>query len=465
MEWESRTHHDVGMDQGRYPNPGNDRYQNFDNGPRHNFTNDHYQNFDNGRPQNFDSGRPQNFDYAPPQNFDNVPSQNFDPVPPQNFENGGPQKFDNDPFGDKSYPAGDPVRPGGGQHAPTSVPWWNARYWRKRVWAGVIAVIVIIIIIVVAVAVTESKSNSYPDYTELTYSLSETYSGDGFFDKFDYFTGPDPAGGFVHYVPADRAAPTELNLTFATADTAVLKVDTSVTPTTVPNASTGRFSVRLESKSTYQDGLFIFDVKHSPTGCGTWPALWLTDPSNWPDHGEIDVMEAVNKADSGNQMTLHTTSDCSMGVKRKELGDALHDSCDHSKNDNAGCGVQGKDSSFGDSFNSAGGGIMAMELRSAGIRMWQFARSSIPADITSKKPNPSSWGTAAADFPSTDCNIGSHFKNQSIIANIDLCGDLVYSVYGKSGCPSNCTDLVANQPQAFTNAYWEFGAFEVYQAS
>ncbi len=31
--------------------------------------------------------------------------------------------------------------------------------------------------------------------------------------------------------------------------------------------------------------------------------------------------------------------------------------------------------------------------------------------------------------------------------------------------PSNCTDLVANQPEAFKNAFWEFGSFQVYQAS
>jgi len=63
-----------------------------------------------------------------------------------------------------------------------------------------------------------------------------------------------------------------------------------------------------------------------------------------------------------------------------------------------------------------------MELRTAGIRMWQFARSAIPSDITSGSPDPSTWGEATADFPNTNCDIGNHFRNQSIIANIDLCG-------------------------------------------
>lgn len=164
-------------------------------------------------------------------------------------------------------------------------------------------------------------------------------------------------------------------------------------------------------------------MKHTPIGCATWPALWLADESNWPYNGEIDVMEAVNVVgDAQNQMTLHTSDGCSMKVKRKETGSVLQTNCLNSTNDNLGCGVDAGDATFGDTFNSNGGGIMAMELRSEGIRIWQFGRSSIPSDITAGTPDPSIWSEATADFPNTDCDIGSHFKNQSIIANIDLCG-------------------------------------------
>jgi hypothetical protein len=191
-----------------------------------------------------------------------------------------------------------------------------------------------------------------------------------------------------------------------------------------------------------------------------------------PTHGEIDVMEAVNQANTGNQMTLHTIDGCSMSAKCREIGNVLTKNCYHGTNSNPGCGILGDNSTFGP---SSGGGIMAMELRSAGIRMWQFGRSSIPSDITNKAPDPSTWPEALADFPSTSCDIGGHFANLSMIADIDICGSWASSptVYStQDSCPGLCNDYTAVNPSAlnpsaFSDAYWEFGSngFSVYQAT
>ncbi|KXT15842.1 hypothetical protein AC579_10401 [Pseudocercospora musae] len=315
---------------------------------------------------------------------------------------------------------------------------------------GVAAAVIAVLAAIVVGAVVETELNEYPDYSSLSYTLTDTYSGTDFFDNFDYFTGYDPTSGFVHYVDSSVATSQQYNLTYASSESAVLRVDASET-----DASTGRYSVRITSK------------KH------TWPALWPSDPNNSPENGEIDVMEAVNQGNIGNQMTLHTTSGCKMNVKRKETGDALYKNCKNTTNDNAGCGVMGGQDTYGESFNDNGGGIYAMEWPDQGIRVCFFSRHDIPSDIpddvsNTTAPDPSTWGEALADFPSTHCDISSHFRDQSIIANIDLCGtwagsEAVYTT--EYGCPGECSQFVATNNTAFETAVWEWKSWRVYTAN
>ncbi|PYH39671.1 glycoside hydrolase family 16 protein [Aspergillus neoniger CBS 115656] len=342
-------------------------------------------------------------------------------------------------------------------------PWYDPRSWSVLTKSLVAGGLVVIIVALVVGIYEGTKPSSYPDYSALSYKLADTYSGSSFFDEFEYYTATDTTDGFVDYVDSTTAS--SMNLTYASSSRAVLRVDTSTS-----NQTSGRKSVRITSKKTYNDGLFIFDITHTPYGCATWPALWLTDPSNWPEHGEIDVLESNNKATHGNAMTLHTSSGCKMNVKRKETGTAKYTNCLNTANDNAGCSVTGAKATYGEKFNTNGGGIYAMELRPAGIRVWMFSRDSIPNDISnsSNTPDPSSWGEALADFPNTNCDISSHFKNQSIIVNIDICGDLAgASTYYTDlyDCPSTCTKWAAENGANFTNAYWEFKSFKVYQTS
>lgn len=41
----------------------------------------------------------------------------------------------------------------------------------------------------------------------------------------------------------------------------------------------------------------------------------------------------------------------------------------------------------------------------------------------------------------------------------------VFLTYRFDVGPSTCSDFVANNPNSFTDAFWEFGAFQIYQAS
>jgi hypothetical protein len=355
----------------------------------------------------------------------------------------------------------------------SSLSRFNPKTWNWKIWTGVAVVLVVIIVAAVVGGVLGSRANYYPNYSALTYSLKDTYAADDFFTQFDYFTGYDPTSGFVHYVDSSTAAIDNLTLSststpsmsLSTNGTAILRVDTAD-----KNATTGRRSVRITSKNTYETGLFIFDIVHSPYGCATWPALWMTDVANWPLNGEIDIMEAVNVGNEGNQVTLHTSEGCKIGKnrKRKQTGTAVKYDCWNATDANAGCGVAGAADTFGEAYNALGGGVYALELRSAGIRVWSFPRASIPSDISSQTPDPSTWGTALADFPNTECDIGSHFKNQTIVVNIDLCGDWAgqASIFNADAqCTGTCSNWVADQASSFGEAYWEFGGFWTYEAA
>lgn len=249
---------------------------------------------------------------------------------------------------------------------------------------------------------------------------------------------------------------------------AYLRVDNKETDQT-----TGRHSVRVSSNKQWNSGLFLFDIQHAPYGCATWPAVWLSDQYNWPNNGEIDIIEAVNQATTGVQSTLHTTKGCTMSVKRKETGSVAGTNCWNGTDSNAGCGVIGPDATYGEAFNNAGGGVYATEWRNEGIRIWFFPRANLPSDVSAAigsqastaAPDPSKWPEALADFPSTDCDISSHFRNASIIANIDLCGQWAGRVYQQDGCPGDCKTYVAQNASAFDNAFWQFGQFSVFQAA
>lgn len=96
------------------------------------------------------------------------------------------------------------------------------------------------------------------------YVLQDDYTPDVFFDMFTFFTAADPTKGYVDYVDRGTA---ESGGLISTGSSVYMGVDhTNV-------ATHGRQSVRLSSTQIYNHGLFIIDVAHMPTGCGTWPAL------------------------------------------------------------------------------------------------------------------------------------------------------------------------------------------------
>ena len=179
----------------------------------------------------------------------------------------------------------------------------------------------------------------------------------------------------------------------------------------------------------------------------------MTGP-NWPNNGEIDIIEGVNTGDN-NQMTMHTSDGCTLAGNNCQ--------------GNLGCDLKPTvANSYGTNFNNANGGTYAMEWTSDNINIWFFSRGSAPSDILGSNPDPAGWGAATANFAGgSGCTIDDHFNNNNIVFDTTFCGDWAGGVWSQDGTCSalagTCQDYVQNNPSAFAEAYWTVNSLKVYQ--
>lgn len=263
-----------------------------------------------------------------------------------------------------------------------------------------------------------------------------------------------------------------------------IKVDSTSIP---DDAARGRKSVRLESNTVYNHGLFIADVAHMPSStCGLWPALqvhrflpsnkrlltrasWQVGP-NWFRDGEVDIVEGVHEATT-NLISLHTDGTegvCTL-IPNEENGLVGSTQCDNAITSAGGCGVSS--GPFGTPFNDRGGGVYAMEWLSSGIKVWFFGRDEIPEDITTETPNPSRWSAPVLQVGS-NCDVDAHFRNMRIVIDTTFCGDWAGNpaVWQQTSCykanpisSNTCIDYVKNHPEAYADGYWDIKSIKVYK--
>ncbi|ELU41792.1 glycoside hydrolase family 16 protein [Rhizoctonia solani AG-1 IA] len=304
---------------------------------------------------------------------------------------------------------------------------------------------------------TTSASYSAPTSGSKKYAIQDRFAGKDFFRTVDLRApNSDPTNGQVNYL--NKADATAAGLAYVQEDgAAVIKVDNTT---------------KLEKGQQYDGGLFVADFLHMPFGCSVWPAYW-TVGDNWPNNGEIDILENVNLA-TANQYTLHTgpNSTCTLDsnpiAKYKSTSNMMGKTCASKEGDNAGCGFSDpEEASYGKAFNNAGGAVIAMEWTKTGIRIFytgRFKRDSIPADLQgdATNPNPDSWGAPVASWTDATCNIANEVKKHNIVINTTLCGGWAGDAYGSSGCPGTCTDQIM-EPSNYNEAYWEIKSVTVYQ--
>ncbi|TGO50203.1 hypothetical protein BOTNAR_0402g00010 [Botryotinia narcissicola] len=312
------------------------------------------------------------------------------------------------------------------------------------------------------------------------YTLVDDYAGTNFFDMFDFYTGADPTTGFVSYTSKEVAgnANSELGVALTKVENgqAYMGVDY------VNVVTTGRPSVRIQSKETYTHGLIIADLAHMPASiCGTWPAFWTVNTTNYPRYGEIDILENINEKTVSLQ-TLHTEEGCYFSgnhystqlkdnVTTYNCDDSASSSIFGAQDATSACsGTNSDPNSYGTTFNNNGGGVYAMQWTSDVIRMWNFGPEAIPADITAGTPDPSTWDLPAFTTEGGVCNIDGLFANHKIIFDTTFCGGYAgqtgfwqeTTCYDAEKYPT-CDSYVGANPEAYKEAYWLINSVKVYQ--
>jgi hypothetical protein len=354
------------------------------------------------------------------------------------------------------------------------------------------------------------------------YKLLQRQVGQTFFEHYEFFDGADSIGsaGYQRYVGEARAKALNLaNVTTTRRDDddeggqqqqkGGGGEEEFVYLQSVAGKDGGfRESVRLEGKQRFNRGLFVLDVAHMPSGCGVWPAFWMTDEDNWPNNGEIDIVEGIN-TQSVVKTALHTSESCSMyahvpdwaktGVWDTSTG--LPDSFTGQPNyinriqadncwamaphqwGNQGCVLASTDNgTIGEPMNAIGGGVYVLEWDPVNgyIKSWVFKNGEIPKNLqeamstTSDEssgsssssgsgkvdsqvvvPEPQSWPTPYAYFAIGDGSGCSedHFQDMRLVFNLAFCGAVAGNRFFKD-CPALSQEFNVSSDSVLTcNAY------------
>ncbi|KAI0051912.1 glycoside hydrolase family 16 protein [Auriscalpium vulgare] len=300
-----------------------------------------------------------------------------------------------------------------------------------------------------------------PTESDFLWIIQDTYDATNFFQEFHFFNFSDPTHGTVTYVDHDTAF--AHNLSYISSDgKIVMKGD----DTNWLAQGEYRESVRVSSNTIYNGGLFILDTDRAPWGCGVWPAFWTVGEANWPEGGEIDIIEGVHDNEH-NQVTWHTNPGCNLTKSANFTGSIVGSpspnlDCTGSAT-KPGCGItEWSQASYGPTFDAVGGGVFAMKWDEDGIAVWSFYRVAVPQDIQDGTPNPANWPTPVAALAPNNCNPAKYFANHSIVFDITFCGDWAGNSYATSGCPGTCSDRLMD-PGNFVNASWNINWLKVYR--
>ncbi|KAG8759579.1 hypothetical protein FRC14_005608 [Serendipita sp. 396] len=307
------------------------------------------------------------------------------------------------------------------------------------------------------------------------YDLLKTYAGDGFFNEWNFMDDWDHwTLGDIQYVPQSAAG----NLTGVNPNSGgvIIRMDDFTTV-----AWDGkRNSIRLEGKQIFNstNAVLVFDVLHVPIGCSVWGALWSKSAvSQWPEGGEVDIMEAVNKMPT-NQMALHTDTACTVprdnpgqtGTPNGNFLDCqIQRNADGTYSNTAGCAVLDSNPASYQDFASNQGGVWVTEYSAQAIKIWFFSRPNVPDALKSANSlDTTTLGTPTALFAqSATCDMAKALRPQHMVITLTACGswaglnDTIQATCGPLTTKS-CYEQYLHDPNNYHDAYFEIASVKIF---
>ena len=306
------------------------------------------------------------------------------------------------------------------------------------------------------------------------YILNETYSGDTFFDKFEFLQDQQCVESSYTNFLINASQGFQSGYLSTANNTIYIGTDYS---STLPPSSKGRPGICIGTKRRYNNGLFILNASHMPFGCGVWPSWWQTDGTWYPNTCEIDTIEGINLF-TDDRTTVHTYSPCNMSSQVNKVnisGKWDLTNCDDQENGGSGCTIEPlMSTSYGKGFNDNGGGVYAHENNPnlGSVRVWFWTQDKVPQDIGKKEPDPSKWGIPYAEYPFGEWCPAEIFNTaKQLRFDIYFCGWSGQEEPWKEQCQNSvangksCEEFVAGNPEYFKDAYWLINYMDVYQLS
>jgi len=264
-----------------------------------------------------------------------------------------------------------------------------------------------------------------------SYRLDWAAQGHSFFDGFNFVT-QDMNHGAAHYL--DRGEAMSARVIEAHGSFAILRAGQRD-----PVYKYKRYTAKIATTRSWTHFLAVMRFSHVPYGCGVWPAFFTLAPGKqWPNGGEVDILEYVN--DDVSKTSFHTGESCRLSPGAVNKYGSMPDrndmnyECKTQYPEHLGC-APNKWMRSGESW-ARNPGVLAVERTADALRIFFLPEGRVPGDLLAGAPRPDSWDRSLLvsyyPFSASGCS-PSVMTAQQFVLGIGFCGDWASKVWGDSG--------------------------------